>query len=56
MTHLDDLARMDGKSSLKVALTAGGPGVGVGAMQRELYRCVHDWREKLAREDDRNTK
>ena len=40
----------------KVALTAGGPGVGVGAMQREVYRCVHGWREKVAREEDESTK
>ena len=40
----------------KVALTAGGPGVGVGAMQREVYRCVHGWRERVAREEDESTK
>jgi exosome complex exonuclease RRP6 len=40
----------------KVALSAGGPGVGVGAMQREVYRCVHAWREKVAREEDESTK
>ena len=40
----------------KVALTAGGPGVGVGAMQREVYRRVHGWREKVAREEDESTK
>lgn len=40
----------------KVALTAGGPGVGVGAMQREVYRCVHSWRDKVAREEDESTK
>ncbi|KAF8802130.1 hypothetical protein BYT27DRAFT_7113139 [Phlegmacium glaucopus] len=40
----------------KIALTAGGPGVGVGAMQREVYRCVHGWREKVAREEDESTK
>ncbi|PPR05868.1 hypothetical protein CVT24_006622 [Panaeolus cyanescens] len=40
----------------KVALTAGGPGVGVGAMQREVYRSVHWWREKVAREEDESTR
>ena len=40
----------------KVALTAGGPGVGVGAMQREVYRSVHGWRDKVAREEDESTK
>ena len=40
----------------KVALTSGGPGVGVGAMQREVYRCVHGWRDKVAREEDESTK
>ena len=40
----------------KIALTAGGPGVGVGAMQREVYRCVHGWRDKVAREEDESTK
>ena len=40
----------------KVGLTAGGPGVGVEAMQREVYRCVHGWREKVAREEDESTK
>lgn len=40
----------------KVTLTAGGPGVGVGAMQREVYRRVHGWRDKVAREEDESTK
>ena len=40
----------------KIALTAGGPGVGGGAMQREVYRCVHGWRDKVAREEDESTK
>ena len=40
----------------KVAMTAGGPGVGVGAMQREVYRCVHGWRDNVAREEDESTK
>jgi len=32
------------------------PGVGVGAMQREVYRRVHGWRDKVAREEDESTK
>lgn len=40
----------------KVALTAGGPEAGVWAMQREVYRCVHGWREQVAREEDESTK
>ena len=39
----------------KVALAAGGRGAqaGIGAMQREVYRCEHEWREKVARERDK---
>ncbi|PPQ68746.1 LOW QUALITY PROTEIN: hypothetical protein CVT25_012840 [Psilocybe cyanescens] len=40
----------------KVALTAGGPGVGIGALQREVYRSVHGWRERVAREEDESTR
>ncbi|KAH9480124.1 Exosome complex exonuclease rrp6 [Psilocybe cubensis] len=40
----------------KVALTAGGPGVGVGALQREVYKSVHGWRERVAREEDESTR
>ena len=40
----------------KIALTAGGPGVGIGAMQREVYKSVHWWREKAAREEDESTR
>ena len=40
----------------KIALTAGGLGVGVGAMQREVYRCVHGWRETIARKEDESTR
>ena len=40
----------------KIALTSGGPGVGIGAMQREVYKAVHWWREKVAREEDESTR
>ncbi|KAF9524119.1 hypothetical protein CPB83DRAFT_861782 [Crepidotus variabilis] len=40
----------------KIALTSGGPGVGVGSMQREVYKSVHWWREKVAREEDESTR
>jgi exosome complex exonuclease RRP6 len=40
----------------KGALLAGGPGVGVGAMQREVYKAVHWWRERVAREEDESTR
>jgi len=40
----------------KGALMAGGPGVGIGAMQREVYRSVHWWRERVAREEDESTR
>ncbi|KAF4621790.1 hypothetical protein D9613_012206 [Agrocybe pediades] len=40
----------------KTALTAGGPGVGLGALQREVYRSVHWWRERAAREEDESTR
>lgn len=40
----------------KVALTAAAPGVGIGAMQREVYSRVHEWRDKVAREEDESTK
>lgn len=40
----------------KIALTAGGPGVGIGATQREVYRSVHWWRERVAREEDESTR
>ena len=39
-----------------VALTAGGPGVGIGGMQREVYKSVHWWRERVAREEDESTR
>ncbi|KIM36578.1 hypothetical protein M413DRAFT_449112 [Hebeloma cylindrosporum] len=40
----------------KGALMAGGPGVGIGAMQREVYKSVHWWRERVAREEDESTR
>ncbi|KAJ3510409.1 hypothetical protein NLJ89_g4693 [Agrocybe chaxingu] len=40
----------------KGVFLAGGPGVGVGAMQREVYKAVHAWREKTAREEDESTR
>jgi len=40
----------------KTALTAGGPGVGIGALHREVYRSVHGWRERAAREEDESTR
>ncbi|TFK38973.1 ribonuclease H-like domain-containing protein, partial [Crucibulum laeve] len=40
----------------KGALMAGGPGVGIGAMQREVYKAVHGWRESIAREEDESTR
>ena len=40
----------------KGALMAGGPGVGIGATQREVYRSVHWWRERVAREEDESTR
>ena len=40
----------------KGALMAGGPGVGIGAMQREVYVRVHSWRERVAREEDESTR
>ena len=40
----------------KGALMAGGPGVGIGAMQREVYVRVHGWRERVAREEDESTR
>jgi exosome complex exonuclease RRP6 len=48
----DTLARKWNKG----ALLAGGPGVGVGAMQRSVYRAVHKWREEVAREEDESTR
>jgi len=40
----------------KIALTAGGPGVSIGGMQREVYKRVHWWRERVAREEDESTR
>lgn len=40
----------------KIALTSGGPGVGIGDMQREVYKRVHWWRERVAREEDESTR
>ncbi|KAF9474588.1 hypothetical protein BDN70DRAFT_865980 [Pholiota conissans] len=40
----------------KGALMAGGPGVGVDALQREVYKSVHGWRERVAREEDESTR
>lgn len=40
----------------KGALMAGGPGVGIGALQREVYKSVHGWRERVAREEDESTR
>lgn len=44
----DTLARKWNKG----ALLAGGPGVGVGALQRAVYQVVHRWRDTVAREED----
>jgi len=44
----DTLARKWNKGEL----LAGGPGVGSGAAQREVFRRVHAWRDRVAREDD----
>ncbi|RDB15305.1 Exosome complex exonuclease rrp6 [Hypsizygus marmoreus] len=48
----DTLARKWNKG----ALLAGGPGVGVGGLQRAVYRMVHRWRDTVAREDDESTR
>ncbi len=40
----------------KIALTAGGSALGIGAMQREVYKSVHWWRERVAREEDESTR
>lgn len=40
----------------KIILTAGGPGVGISGMQREVYKSVHWWRERVAREEDESTR
>jgi len=36
----------------KGALLAGGPSVGVDALQRAVYQVVHRWRDTVAREED----
>ncbi|KAG5642308.1 hypothetical protein DXG03_003028 [Asterophora parasitica] len=48
----DTLARKWNKGGL----LAGGPGVGVSALQRVVYQAVHKWREMVAREDDESTR
>lgn len=40
----------------KISLTAGGPGAGVESMHREVYKSVHWWRERVAREEDESTR
>ena len=40
----------------KIALTADGPRLGIGVMQREVYKSVHWWRERVAREEDESTR
>jgi len=40
----------------KGALMAGGPGVGIGALQRAVYKGIHKWRDTVAREDDESTR
>ena len=40
----------------KGALMSGGPGVGIGALQREVYKSVHAWRERVARDEDESTR
>jgi len=51
-TGWDTLARKWNKG----LLLAGGPGVGIGAMQREVYKGVHAWRDQLAREEDESVR
>ncbi|KAF9468748.1 hypothetical protein BDZ94DRAFT_1304497 [Collybia nuda] len=48
----DTLARKWNKG----ALLAGGPGVGVGALQRAVYICIHRWRDSVAQEEDESTR
>ncbi|KAG5335992.1 hypothetical protein C0989_012393 [Termitomyces sp. Mn162] len=48
----DTLARKWNKG----ALLAGGPDVGVSALQRAVYQAVHKWREMVARMDDESTR
>lgn len=40
----------------KGALLAGGPGAGIGALQRAVYQAVHLWRDTVAREEDESTR
>jgi len=40
----------------KATLMAGGPEVGIDAMQREVYKSVHWWRGRVAREEDESTR
>ena len=40
----------------KGALMAGGPDVGIGGLQRLVYKAVHKWRDAVAREDDESVR
>lgn len=40
----------------KIGLTAGGPSTGIAGTQREVYKSVHWWRERVAREEDESTR
>ncbi|PCH40326.1 hypothetical protein WOLCODRAFT_162269 [Wolfiporia cocos MD-104 SS10] len=40
----------------KGALMAGSTTSGVYAVQRAVYRCVHAWRDRVAREEDESTR
>ncbi|GBE85266.1 Exosome complex exonuclease rrp6 [Sparassis crispa] len=51
----DTLARKWNKGAL--VKEAGEPeGTGVQALQRRVYRCVHAWRDAVAREEDESTR
>lgn len=51
-TGWDSLARKWNKGSL----LASAPNAGVGGLQKQVYKCVHAWRDKVAREEDESTR
>ncbi|KAK0437138.1 ribonuclease H-like domain-containing protein [Desarmillaria tabescens] len=51
-TGWDTLARKWNKG----ALLASAPNVGVGALPKQVYKGVHAWRDKVAREEDESTR
>ncbi|KAH9922677.1 uncharacterized protein B0H18DRAFT_1017430 [Fomitopsis serialis] len=52
----DTLARKWNKGALTAGAEAQAGGESVYVVQRAVYRCVHAWRDRVAREEDESTR